>query len=84
MSMSTQSPGSSTVAFDMAMVHRAFRNELHSIPALIRAVGVGDAQRAAVVAAHLDFIVTVLHHHHAAEDDLVWPKLHARGHRQVV
>jgi hypothetical protein len=62
----------------MAMVHRAFRNELHNLPALIGAVRDGDAQRAAVIDAHLDFIVTVLHHHHAAEDDLVWPKLHVR------
>ncbi|WP_319434512.1 hemerythrin domain-containing protein [Mycobacterium sp. RTGN5] len=68
----------STVAFDMPMVHRAFRNELHNIPALISAVCDGDAKRATVVDVHLDFIVTVLHHHHAAEDDLIWPKLHAR------
>jgi hypothetical protein len=69
----------STVTFDMAMVHRAFRNELHNIPALIDAVRDGDTQRAAVVDAHLSFIVLVLHHHHAAEDDLIWPKLHARA-----
>lgn len=68
----------STVAFDMPVVHRAFRNELHSIPDLIGAVRDGDATRAATVNAHLRFIVTVLHHHHAAEDDLIWPKLHAR------
>jgi hemerythrin-like domain-containing protein len=68
----------STVDFDMAMVHRVFRNELHNLPALIGAVHHGDARRAAAIAAHLDFIVTVLHHHHAAEDDLVWPKLHDR------
>jgi hypothetical protein len=39
----------STVAFDMAMIHRAFRNELHNIPALIAAVRDGDVQRATVI-----------------------------------
>jgi iron-sulfur cluster repair protein YtfE (RIC family) len=68
----------STSAFDMAMVHRAFRNELRSLPELIRSVHDGDAKRAAVVNAHLNLIIAVLHHHHAAEDDLIWPKLHAR------
>jgi hemerythrin HHE cation binding domain-containing protein len=68
----------STAAFDMAMVHRAFRNELHKLPGLISAVRDEDSQRAAAVNAHLAFIVAVLHHHHAAEDDLIWPKLHAR------
>jgi hypothetical protein len=60
------------------MVHRAFRNELHGLPELISGVDGGDAKRAAVVNTHLNLIVAVLHHHHAAEDDLIWPKLHAR------
>jgi hypothetical protein len=68
----------STAAFDMAMVHRAFRNELHGVPDLINGVRAGDAKRAGAVNAHLNFIVAVLHHHHEAEDDLIWPKLHAR------
>jgi hypothetical protein len=68
----------STAAFEMAMVHRFFRNELRGVPELINGVRAGDAKRAAVVNAHLSFIVAVLHHHHAAEDDLIWPKLHAR------
>ena len=65
---------SSTAAFEMAMVHRALRNELHGVPELISGVRAGDVKRAAVVNAHLSFIVAVLHHHHAAEDDLLWPK----------
>ncbi|OBJ53421.1 hemerythrin domain-containing protein [Mycobacterium sp. 1423905.2] len=68
----------STAAFEMAMVHRALRTELHRVPNLIDDVGAGEAKRAAVVNAHLNFVVTLLHHHHAAEDDLIWPKLHAR------
>ena len=69
----------STAAFDMTMVHRALRDELHGVPALIDGVRAGDAKRAAVVNAHLSFIVAMLHHHHAAEDDLIWPKLLARA-----
>jgi hypothetical protein len=38
-----------TAAFEMAMVHRALRNELHGVPELINGVGAGDAKRAAVV-----------------------------------
>ncbi|HEY6574853.1 MAG TPA: hemerythrin domain-containing protein [Mycobacterium sp.] len=65
-------------AFEMAMVHRVFRDELHDAPGLVRGVGVGDTGRSTVVGAHLDFIVAGLHHHHAAEDELLWPKLRAR------
>ena len=65
-------------AFEMAMVHRAFRNELRDAPGLIRGVAVGDTARSAAVGAHLDFIVAGLHHHHLAEDELLWPKLRAR------
>ena len=68
-----------TDAFDMAIVHRVFRSELHNAPRLVRDVKAGDTNRSAIVGAHLDFIVAALHHHHAAEDDLIWPKLHARA-----
>ncbi|OBF81518.1 hypothetical protein A5791_00245 [Mycobacterium sp. 852002-51163_SCH5372311] len=68
-----------TDAFDMAIAHRAFRNGLHDAPLLVRSVVAGDTARSAVVGAHLEFIVAALHHHHAAEDDLIWPKLHARA-----
>jgi hemerythrin-like domain-containing protein len=66
-----------TDAFDMAIVHRVFRNELHNAPKLIRDVNAGDRRRSAIVGDHLNFIVAALHHHHAAEDELIWPKLHA-------
>jgi Hemerythrin HHE cation binding domain len=68
-----------TDAFDMAIAHRAFRNEFRSAPGLVRDVEDGDTARSAVVGAHLEFIMAALHHHHAAEDDLIWPKLHARA-----
>ena len=45
----------STAAFEMAMVHRFFRYELHGVLELISGVNAGDAKRAAVVNAHLSF-----------------------------
>jgi hemerythrin-like domain-containing protein len=65
-------------AFEMAMVHRVFRDELRDAPGLVRGVAVGDTARSTAVGAHLDFIVAALHHHHVAEDELLWPKLRAR------
>ena len=65
-------------AFEMAMVHRVFRDELRDAPGLVRGVAVGDTARSTAVGAHLDFIVAALHHHHVAEDELLWPKLCAR------
>src|ERR1700751_2967954 len=64
-------------AFDMAIVHRAFREEFRNAPGLVRDVEGGDTARSAVVGAHLEFITAALHHHHAAEDELICPKLHA-------
>lgn len=68
-----------TDAFDMAVAHRVFRNELHRIPELIGGVEIGNTTRSAIVGAHLELITAALHHHHAAEDDLIWPKLRARA-----
>jgi hemerythrin-like domain-containing protein len=66
-------------AFEMALVHQVFRNELTQAPSLIRQVQPGDTQRARVISAHLENIMMVLHHHHAAEDDLLWPLLRMRA-----
>lgn len=68
-----------TDAFDMAIAHRALRTGLHETPRLIRDVEAWDTARSAVIGAHLEFVAAALHHHHAAEDDLIWPKLHARA-----
>ena len=70
-------------AFDMAIVHRVFRTELHNAPGLVRDVNAGDTKRSAIVGDHLNFIVAALHNHHAAEDELIWPKLHARAPAQA-
>ena len=68
-----------TDAFEMALVHQAFRNELHNAAGLIRDVNGRDTNRAAIVGGHVDFIATALHHHHAAEDEVIWPKLRERA-----
>jgi hypothetical protein len=70
-------------AFDMEIVHRVFRTELHNAPDLVRDVKAGDSKRSAIVGDHLNFIVAGLHHHHAAEDELIWPKLRARAPAQA-
>ncbi len=65
--------------FEMALVHRGFRRELHNTAALVRGVTAGDRKRAAVVYEHIDFIMTAVHFHHSAEDEFVWPRLSARA-----
>ena len=57
-----------TDAFDMAIVHRVFRTELHNAPELVRDVEAGDTKRSAIVGDHPKFIVAGLYHPHAAED----------------
>jgi hemerythrin-like domain-containing protein len=68
-----------TDAFEMAIVHGAFRRELHNAPSLIRNVEFGDSTRSRTVGGHVAFITEALHHHHAAEDEVIWPKLSARA-----
>jgi hypothetical protein len=63
---------------EMVAVHSAFRREFAQAPALVSGVPVGDTQRAATVADHLQLVLEMLHHHHDGEDRLLWPKLHAR------
>lgn len=63
---------------EMVVVHRMFRREYRLAPVLVRGVAAGDRTRSAVVAAHLTELTVMLHHHHQGEDELVWPRLHAR------
>src|ERR1700742_5147724 len=77
--MPAQTMAMPTDAFDMAIVHRVLRTELHNAPELVRDVDVGDTKRSAIVGGHLKFIMAALHNHHAAEDELIWPKLRARA-----
>jgi Hemerythrin HHE cation binding domain len=64
--------------FEMALVHRGFRRELHNAAGLVCGVTAGDGGRAAVVGEHIDFMMTAVHFHHSAEDGVVWPRLSAR------
>jgi hemerythrin-like domain-containing protein len=66
----------------MALAHRAFRKGFRELAGLFRSVKAGDAKQSTLVGEHVDFMLTALHHHHAAEDELLWPKLHARAPRQ--
>jgi hemerythrin-like domain-containing protein len=59
----------------MGVVHSVFRREFRLAGDLIRGVTIGDTERAAVVADHLEMVHRHLHHHHTAEDELIWPKL---------
>jgi hemerythrin HHE cation binding domain-containing protein len=68
-----------TDAFEMALVHAAFRRELDNATRLIENVQVGDTQRSNTVGHRVVFMAEALHHHHAAEDEVIWPKLQARA-----
>ncbi|GHH09541.1 hemerythrin domain-containing protein [Streptomyces lanatus] len=64
---------------DMYMAHTMLRREFRLLPELTRDVTPGDAQRAAVVAAHAELLCSVLHLHHEGEDLLLWPRLVQRA-----
>jgi iron-sulfur cluster repair protein YtfE (RIC family) len=66
------------------VVHGALRRELGLAGPLVRRVAEGDADRAAVVARHLDLVLRMLHHHHETEDEGVWPRLRDRAGEEVV
>jgi hemerythrin-like domain-containing protein len=66
-------------AFEMAILHAAFRRELDNSLRLIHDVEAGDTLRSGTVGRRVAFIVEALHHHHAAEDEVIWPKLIARA-----
>lgn len=80
MAASTPATGSTTPPAvdtrDMVMAHRAFRREFRLAPAAVRRTD--TAQHARRVARHVASLVSALHHHHEAEDELLWPLLHAR------
>ena len=63
---------------DMLVVHDSIRRQFRDAPALVRGVAVGDTDRAAVVADHVELLGALLHHHHVGEDRLLWPVLQPR------
>jgi hemerythrin-like domain-containing protein len=65
-------------AFQMEVLHRAFRRGFRELTGLIEGVHANDTERSRLIGEHIDFFLVALHHHHAAEDELLWPKLLAR------
>jgi Hemerythrin HHE cation binding domain len=63
---------------DMFAVHTMFSREFALMPGLIRAVTVGDTQRATLVADHVALVSGVLNAHHSSEDEHIWPLLRDR------
>lgn len=63
---------------EMVIVHNVFRRLFGDLPRLVREVGDGDTDRAAVLADLFLEIGTGLHHHHTNEDDYLWPLLLSR------
>lgn len=63
---------------DMVAAHRMFRREFGLMPGLVRAVALGDTQRATLVADHIALLASVLSQHHAGEDRHIWPRLRER------
>ncbi len=64
---------------ELVAVHRVFRREFAVLPALVRGVGGGDAERAAVVARHARMILAGLRSHDDGEDGALWPPLLERA-----
>lgn len=68
---------------DMYVVHAAFRREFALLPALVRGVAAGEADRARIVADHTELLISFLHEHHSGEDAVLWPRLLARAPKEV-
>ncbi|WP_240746644.1 hemerythrin domain-containing protein [Cryptosporangium phraense] len=68
---------------DMVGAHDMFRLHFGALPGLVRGVAPGDTERAAIVSEHAQLLTVLIDGHHGAEDDHVWPKLHARCPDQV-
>jgi hemerythrin-like domain-containing protein len=63
----------------MYMFHDMFRREFPLMPGLVRAVAVGDLERAQIIVEHIGVANAVLHAHHSGEDENVWPLLLERA-----
>lgn len=63
---------------EMASVHRVFRLALQHAPQLVGPAA-GDGERAELVGSYYDNVLQLLHVHHDGEDELLTPRLLARG-----
>jgi hemerythrin-like domain-containing protein len=67
----------------MYMFHDMCRREFPLMPGLVRAVGVGDLERAQIIVEHIGVAEAVLHAHHSGEDENVWPLLLERAPKNI-
>jgi iron-sulfur cluster repair protein YtfE (RIC family) len=67
-----------TDAFEMALVHRVFSEQLNCAPLLIGRAQAGQRSDRKRAADHIANVLAALHHHHLAEDEVLWPKLRDR------
>ncbi len=63
---------------EMASVHRVFRDALDDVPRLVGPAA-DNAERAEMVGSYYDNVLRLLHIHHESEDELLTPRLIARG-----
>jgi hemerythrin-like domain-containing protein len=61
----------------MVLIHRVVRREFGALPKLIRSAA-GDRERAKMIGAHVEEMLSFLHVHHSGEDELLWPVLRPR------
>jgi iron-sulfur cluster repair protein YtfE (RIC family) len=77
--MPRNASASLTPGQEMALIHRLFRRESQNFRAFVEQTGDADVARARQLGAAIQEYILGLHHHHQAEDELIWPKLHARA-----
>ncbi|GAB4584736.1 hemerythrin domain-containing protein [Nocardia sp. IFM 10818] len=63
----------------MAVIHRTFRSEFATAPALVRALRPGAGERVRLVTEHLRNVLDGLHIHHTGEDEILWPLVQQRA-----
>jgi hypothetical protein len=64
---------------EMYLVHTMLRREVSSLPDLIRSADRNDAKRRALIGAHAQLVLQILHTHHESEDLVLWPLLLERA-----
>ena len=64
---------------EMYLVHTMLRREFGLLPDLIRGAGRSDAKRRALIGAHAQLVLQILHTHHENEDLVLWPLLLERA-----
>src|SRR6201986_5496559 len=69
---------------EMYLVHTMLRREFSLLPDLIRGAGRNDAKRRALVGAHTQLVLQILHMHHESEDLVLWPLLLQRAEAEAM